>query len=332
MVDGYGANVLISVVAVPLAGIHLEITLPEFGEFVIETVCSPERAPSATVTQIVWVPEVPQVLAASAAVGMAIVAIVRTATMHACRIRMTAGTVTLDALSRRGRRSMPGSSVGRVKGCRTSPNVSRGPVEPQGGLFRRTILREARCGSRYRGGKRRRGERPLSSGVHAIAEVPLAEETRTEAHDFDALFRAAGSGVFRTLYAYTGGRKEIAEEAMAEAFARALARRGTIRDPVAWVYRTAFRLANDELRSERRRGAASEDAESPPPELVGLIEALRRLSPNQRAAIVMRHVLDLEISEIAERMGTATPTVRVHLHRGRKRLRELLGAEEVDDA
>ena len=306
MVDGYGANVLISVVAVPLAGIHLEITMPEFGEFVIETVCSPERAPSATVTQIVWVPEVPQVLAASAAVGTAIVAIVRTATMHACRIRMTAGTVTLDALSRRGRRSMPGSSVGRVKGV---PDVSQRiprsrrtarravpPNDPQGGAVWISIS----------GGKRRRGERPLSSGVHAIAEVPLAEETRTEAHDFDALFRAAGSGVFRTLYAYTGGRKEIAEEATAEAFARALARRGTIRDPVAWVYRTAFRLANDELRSERRRGAASEDAESPPPELVGLIEALRRLSPNQRAAIVMRHVLGLEISEIAERMGTAT--------------------------
>lgn len=41
---------------------------------------------------------------------------------------------------------------------------------------------------------------------------------------------------------------------MAEAFARALARSDTIRDPVAWIYRTAFRLANDELRAERRRG------------------------------------------------------------------------------
>ena len=47
---------------------------------------------------------------------------------------------------------------------------------------------------------------------------------------------------------------------------------------------------------------------------------------------MLRHVLDLEISEVAHRMGTAQPTVRVHLHRGRKRLRELLGGEEVDDA
>jgi RNA polymerase sigma-70 factor, ECF subfamily len=168
--------------------------------------------------------------------------------------------------------------------------------------------------------------------VQAIAEVPLAEERTTEAHDFDALFREAGSGVFRTLFAYTGGRRDIAEEAMAEAFARALARSGTIRDPVAWIYRTAFRLANEELRAERRRRPAPAEEASPPPELSGLIDALRRLSPNQRAAIVLRHVLDLEIAEVAHRMGTAQPTVRVHLHRGRKKLRELLGAEEVDDA
>jgi RNA polymerase sigma-70 factor (ECF subfamily) len=168
--------------------------------------------------------------------------------------------------------------------------------------------------------------------VQAIAEVPLADERTTEAHDFDALFREAGTGVFRTLYAYTGGRRDIAEEAMAEAFARALARSGTIRDPIAWIYRTAFRLANEELRTERKRGPAPAEEGSPPPELSGLIEALRRLSPNQRAAIVLRHVLDLDVPEVAHRMGTAIPTVRVHIHRGRKKLRELLGAEEVDDA
>jgi RNA polymerase sigma-70 factor, ECF subfamily len=167
--------------------------------------------------------------------------------------------------------------------------------------------------------------------VQAIAEVTLVEELITEARDFDALFREAGSGVFRTMYAHTGGRRDIAEEAMAEAFARALAHSIRIKDPIAWIYRTALRLANEELRAERRRRPAP-DAESPPPELTGLVDALRALSPNQRAAIVMRHVLDLDVAEIAHRMDIARPTVRVHLHRGRKRLRELLGAEEVDDA
>ncbi|MEO8423876.1 MAG: sigma-70 family RNA polymerase sigma factor [Actinomycetota bacterium] len=63
-----------------------------------------------------------------------------------------------------------------------------------------------------------------------------------------------------------------------------------------------------------------------------LLGALRELSPNQRAALVLRFEEGLSISEVAHRMGIALPTVRVHLHRGRRRLRELLGDEVVDDA
>jgi RNA polymerase sigma factor (sigma-70 family) len=59
---------------------------------------------------------------------------------------------------------------------------------------------------------------------------------------------------------------------------------------------------------------------------------MRKLSPNQRATIVLRFEEGLSVEEIARRMGIVAPTVRVHIHRGRKRLRELLRAEEVDDA
>ena len=135
--------------------------------------------------------------------------------------------------------------------------------------------------------------------------------------------------MYRTLYAFTGGRADVAEEATAEAFARAVARRGSLRDPLAWIYRVAFRVAIDELRLDLRRGAPVE-GQTQPPELIGVVDALRRLSPNQRAAVVLRHVMDLDVAEVARRMGIATPTVRVHLHRGRARLRELLGSEEVD--
>lgn len=146
-------------------------------------------------------------------------------------------------------------------------------------------------------------------------------------HDFDRLFREEAPGVWRTMLAFTGGRSEVAEDAVAEAFARAFARRGRIRDPIAWVYRVAFRLAAEELRRDRRR-AAPVEAETAGPELVGVFEALRRLSPNQRAAVVLRHVVDLDVDEVARRMGVAAPTVRVHLHRARTRLRVLLAEEE----
>ena len=149
-------------------------------------------------------------------------------------------------------------------------------------------------------------------------------------HDFDALFREAGVGVYRTLYAFSAGRRDIAEDATAEAFARAIAHARTIRDPLAWIYRTAFRLATLELKADARRGPAPEDAATDDTADTGeLIAALRKLSPNQRAAVVLRFEADLPVDEVARRMGVSAPTVRVHIHRARARLRELLGTEEM---
>ena len=53
--------------------------------------------------------------------------------------------------------------------------------------------------------------------------------------DLDALFRAEGDGLYRTLCAFTGGRTDIAEDATAEAFARYVAHEATLQDPLAWI-------------------------------------------------------------------------------------------------
>ncbi len=139
--------------------------------------------------------------------------------------------------------------------------------------------------------------------------------------------------MFRAVYAFAGGRGQVAEEAVAEAFARALEHERGIRDPVPWMYRTAFRIAAAELRRERNEDAEppEQDATAEPAGLGDLMGALLELSPNQRAAVVLRYEADLPVAEIARRMGMSAPTVRVHLHRGRKRLRELLGADEVSN-
>jgi RNA polymerase sigma-70 factor, ECF subfamily len=149
----------------------------------------------------------------------------------------------------------------------------------------------------------------------------------------ERLFRDAGPGLWRALCAYSGGRVSIAEEAMAEAFARALQHAHTLRNPLAWIYRTAFRLAAAELRRERRRPPEIEPPDPPGFErLTELMDALRRLSPSQRAAVVLHYHLDLPVSEVAARLGMAPATVKVHLHRGRRRLRALLEREEELDA
>jgi RNA polymerase sigma-70 factor, ECF subfamily len=172
----------------------------------------------------------------------------------------------------------------------------------------------------FAAGKRRRCRNPLyiSTGDGATVE-----------HDYERVFRETGPHLWRALYAFTGGRRQIAEEAMAEAFARAMEHHG-IRDPASWIYRTAFRIARLELDRERRPPPPTDDVDEPPNDLRDLVEALRRLPPNQRAAVVLRYEADLPVDDIARRMGLSPSTVRVHLHRARTRLRELLKPEDAE--
>ena len=166
----------------------------------------------------------------------------------------------------------------------------------------------------------------------AIGPEVEPEQGRAAArHDFEQVYREHGPGLFRAIYAYTGGRRDIADEVVSESFARAIARDPDVREPVPYLYRTAFRLAAKELRAERHRSALEPHVPADPPDVAGLMAALRCLSPNQRAAIVLRFEADLPAGEVAHRMGITAATVRVHIHRGRSKLRELLGTEEVDE-
>jgi RNA polymerase sigma-70 factor (ECF subfamily) len=60
------------------------------------------------------------------------------------------------------------------------------------------------------------------------------------------------------------------------------------------------------------------------------VRALGRLSPKQRAALVLHHYADYRVKEIADILETTSAAVKVHLSVGRKRLRQIL--EEDDDA
>ena len=68
-----------------------------------------------------------------------------------------------------------------------------------------------------------------------------------------------------------------------------------------------------------------------PPELSGVLEALKRVPPRERAVKALFYVMDLPVNEIAARLGVASATVRVHLTRGRRHLAALLGDEEVTE-
>jgi RNA polymerase sigma-70 factor (ECF subfamily) len=149
--------------------------------------------------------------------------------------------------------------------------------------------------------------------------------------DLGALFESHAPAMYRTILAYTSGRADVAEEAVGEAFARATVRSAELRDPVAWLYRVAFNVANDELRRERRAGESAREPVQHPPELNGVLEALKGVPPRERAVMTLFYVMDLPVTDIAARLGIASATVRVHLMRGRRHLAALLGDEEVTD-
>ena len=146
--------------------------------------------------------------------------------------------------------------------------------------------------------------------------------------EVERLYREQGDRMWRAVLAWAGD-PEIANDAVAEAFAQALRRGDAVRDPARWVWRTSFRIAAGVLK-ERGRIGPEEDVglsyEMDPPARE-LVEALRRLSPRQRAAVVLHHAAGYPVREVAAILGSTPAAVKVHLKRGRDRLRRELSEE-----
>jgi RNA polymerase sigma-70 factor, ECF subfamily len=158
----------------------------------------------------------------------------------------------------------------------------------------------------------------------------------------------AGSGSFEEFYSSTVGRLlgqlfpvtgdlHEAEEVVQEAFARASVRWARLRDydvPEAWVRRVAMNLAADRARSLHRQASALLRL-SPPPEVppasveaLALADALRTLPIRQRQVIVLHHLVDLPVAEVARTLAIRDGTVKSLLARGRRALAAKLGEPE----
>jgi DNA-directed RNA polymerase specialized sigma24 family protein len=134
--------------------------------------------------------------------------------------------------------------------------------------------------------------------------------------------------------AYILDDREAAEEVVQEAFVQLLLhwRRVSGYDrPGAWVRRVAIRLAVRSARLRLRRASAERSAWAPGatagPADVDLRRAVVALPRGQRAAVVLHYLEDRPVEEVAELLGCSPNTVRVHLHRARKRLAVALGEE-----
>lgn len=102
-------------------------------------------------------------------------------------------------------------------------------------------------------------------------------------------------------------------------------------DRRAYLYRTVLSVANDHHRRtlSRRlremRVAGREQMPDPAAAIdIEVLDAVVRLSVQQRAAVFLTYWEDLSPDVVAERMGVSPGTVKRHLARARKRLGELL--------
>jgi RNA polymerase sigma factor (sigma-70 family) len=157
-----------------------------------------------------------------------------------------------------------------------------------------------------------------------------------------ALFFKNNSGlVFRSLLAGTLNRA-AAEDATAEAFARAYAHWDTVADhpnPRAWVLRVAWNYHWSSWRKWEGRWSADLPGPTPlaaePWSDPDLVAAIRGLPQGQREVIVLVALGEMTPSQVARVLGIAVGTVRSQLFRARVALRQALdensGSEEQDD-
>ena len=164
---------------------------------------------------------------------------------------------------------------------------------------------------------------------------------------FVALFNALRHVVFSTALRVSG-RWADAEDLTAEAFLRAYRALSDyppdrIRElkPRAWLLTIVLNTWRNNVREKSRRPADYLPDPPDPPDpasdverTVGdretgreLADLLNTLPDEQRVAVVLRHVVDLPVAEVAEILGRPTGTVKAQISRGLRRLRELYPTE-----
>ena len=150
--------------------------------------------------------------------------------------------------------------------------------------------------------------------------------------DYRAFYASAFARLVGQVYLLTGDFAE-AQDAVQEAFVRAWSRRRQFADgdePEAWIRTVARRVAVSRWRSARsglaawRRHGRAPHVPAPGVDTPLIVAALQRLPEEQRRAIVLHHLCDRSVDQVAVETGVPSGTVKARLSRGRTALRQIL--------
>ncbi|MFI2607210.1 ECF subfamily RNA polymerase sigma factor, BldN family [Kitasatospora sp. NPDC018619] len=221
-------------------------------------------------------------------------------------------------------------------------------VQPQasGPALRTTAAGSAGTGSRGRTGSAGRGRtRTAPSPGYETEHNPVMELVERaqagESEAFGRLYDHYADTVYRYIY-YRVGSRATAEDLTSETFLRALRRIGTFtwqgRDFGAWLVTIARNLVADHFKSSRFRLEVttgemldSNECERSPEESVleslsnaALLEAVRRLNPQQQECVTLRFLQGLSVAETARIMGKNEGAIKTLQYRAVRTLARLL--------
>ncbi|MFI2203880.1 ECF subfamily RNA polymerase sigma factor, BldN family [Streptomyces sp. NPDC020192] len=197
------------------------------------------------------------------------------------------------------------------------------------------------------------GRRGRASGAATTARRPAADSDSArmmdlveraqagEAEAFGRLYDQYSDTVYRYIYYRVGGRA-TAEDLTSETFLRALRRIGTFtwqgRDFGAWLVTIARNLVADHFKSSRFRLEvttgemldANEVERSPEDSVLeslsnaALLDAVRRLNPQQQECVTLRFLQGLSVAETARVMGKNEGAIKTLQYRAVRTLARLL--------
>jgi RNA polymerase sigma-70 factor, ECF subfamily len=164
----------------------------------------------------------------------------------------------------------------------------------------------------------------------------LSEETGMTIAEvsFEEFFLAEHARLFRALCMVTGSRDE-AEEVSQNAFLKLLERWDRISsfdDPTGFLYRTAMNEFRSRYRSSVRAMKRAvtftrpDDAFEAVEDRDVVIQALRTLIPQQRAAVILTALLGYSSEEVGHMLGLKPAIVRTLSSRARSAMKQTLGA------
>ncbi|MGI5349581.1 ECF subfamily RNA polymerase sigma factor, BldN family [Streptomyces sp. CA-250714] len=222
---------------------------------------------------------------------------------------------------------------------RTAASSSTSPAARSGAA---TASRTSTASGRRARGTGATARRPAASDTDSRRMMDLVERAQDgEAEAFGRLYDQYSDTVYRYIYYRVGGRA-TAEDLTSETFLRALRRIGTFtwqgRDFGAWLVTIARNLVADHFKSSRFRLEVTtgemldaNEVERSPEESVleslsnaALLEAVRKLNPQQQECVTLRFLQGLSVAETARVMGKNEGAIKTLQYRAVRTLARLL--------